>query len=106
MQAHRWKKEGLYDTLELFIHWQGQPPEEATWKSYDLLKSTFSFFPLEDKAVFRAEVMIDLQSSLHIEGRSGIRKTSIISLFVLFPIWFVSFRVIFIFLVYYNLPCL
>ena len=52
MQAHRWKKEGPHDTLELLIHWQGQSADDAIWESYDLLKSTFPFFPLEDKSAF------------------------------------------------------
>ncbi|KAD4384176.1 hypothetical protein E3N88_24344 [Mikania micrantha] len=39
--AHRWVLEAGQPVLELLIHWQNRPTEEATWECYDLLKNQF-----------------------------------------------------------------
>ncbi|KAD5318060.1 hypothetical protein E3N88_18006 [Mikania micrantha] len=38
--------------FELLIQWQHRPTEETTWESYDLLKTQFPTFRLEDKSAF------------------------------------------------------
>ncbi|KAL8143386.1 hypothetical protein V2J09_016418 [Rumex salicifolius] len=53
--AHRWRKIGVTSVLELLVRCDNRPPEEDSWKEYDLLQELFPSFRLEDKASFKGE---------------------------------------------------
>ncbi|KAD2393285.1 hypothetical protein E3N88_40262 [Mikania micrantha] len=73
--AHRWVLEAGQPVLELLIHWQNRPIEEATWECYDLLKNQFPTFRLADKSSFGEGSIVTNNTPVRVYQRRNRKKT-------------------------------